>query len=200
MNNSELNPLGGVSLSPEFNSHEKWLAISSVLTIVESDTSQDIAFSVAGGPYTIQPHDSLNVAFAIAGGYSLDELRTTIQNSREAYGLIPTSVEQKENEVPLEFSLSQNYPNPFNPTTKIKFTIATTPISSSLQKGRTKEGFVTLRVYDILGREIKTLINKPMQPGEYEIEFDASDLSSGVYFYRLSAGSFVKTKKMILLR
>lgn len=85
------------------------------------------------------------------------------------------------------FYLLQNYPNPFNPTTTIKFSIL-------------HSQFATLKVYDILGREIKTLINKPMQSGEYEVEFDGSNLSSGVYFYRLTTGQFVQTRKMLLLK
>jgi subtilisin family serine protease len=158
-----------------FTEREKWYAIASAITIPEKGP-EDIALGVSGGPYTIQPHDSLNVAFAIAGGYSLEELRTAIQNSREAYGLIPTSVRQINNELSLEFSLSQN---------------------SEVKRGTSN---VKLIVYDILGREIKTLLNKPIQPGEYEIEFDGSELPSGVYFYKLSAGSFVETKKMMIIK
>jgi hypothetical protein len=113
---------------------------------------------------------------------------------------------------PEEFVLYQNYPNPFNPTTKIKFTIPTPPISSPLSKGRTKEGFVTIKVYDILGNEIATLVDEELQAGEYEVEFnptsDIRNLASGIYFYQLKAvdpstGSgqvFVSTKKMILLK
>ncbi len=89
--------------------------------------------------------------------------------------------------LPAEFSLSQNYPNPFNPSTKIKYSIK-------------EQGNVKLIVYDILGREVATLVNEQKPAGNYEVTFDASRLSSGVYFYRLRAGSFVSTKKMILLR
>ncbi|KUG25136.1 hypothetical protein ASZ90_005047 [hydrocarbon metagenome] len=91
-------------------------------------------------------------------------------------------------------SLHQNYPNPFNPTTKIKFTIPNVG-DENFRPLQTQ-----LIVYDILGREIKTLLNKPMQPGEYEVEFDATGLPSGVYFYRLTSGSFSQTRKMVLLR
>lgn len=91
-------------------------------------------------------------------------------------------------------TLSQNYPNPFNPTTKIKFSLPNV-VDEKFRPQQTK-----LIVYDILGREIKTLINKPMQPGEYEVEFDATDLPSGVYFYRLTSGVFNQTRKMVLLR
>ena len=85
------------------------------------------------------------------------------------------------------FNLYQNYPNPFNPITKIKYSI---PNQSS----------VTIKVYDILGREIETLINKEEKAGNYEINWNASKLSSGVYFYQLKAGEFIQTKKMLLLK
>ncbi|MCH7516350.1 MAG: T9SS type A sorting domain-containing protein [Bacteroidetes bacterium] len=108
---------------------------------------------------------------------------------------------------PEMFSLSQNYPNPFNPSTKIKFTIPTSPQSPPYQGGEVKQGwFIQLVVYDILGNEIATLVNKELPPGEYEVDFSASGedaytLPSGIYFYQLRAGeSFVQTKKMILLR
>jgi photosystem II stability/assembly factor-like uncharacterized protein len=108
---------------------------------------------------------------------------------------------------PFHFYLSQNYPNPFNPSTKIKFTIPTPPVSSPLVKGRTKEGSVTLKVYDLLGREVATLIKEEKPAGEYEVEFNSvshsgnvRNLPSGIYFYQLKAGEFSETKKMILLR
>ncbi|MCH7723940.1 MAG: VCBS repeat-containing protein [Bacteroidetes bacterium] len=119
-----------------------------------------------------------------------------------------------ENISPGMFSLSQNYPNPFNPSTKIKFTIPTlpsgqagSPQSPPYQGGEAKQAwFIQLVVYDILGKEIATLVNKELPPGEYEVDFSASGedkftLPSGIYFYQLRAGdSFVQTKKMILLR
>ena len=92
-----------------------------------------------------------------------------------------------------DFILYQNYPNPFNPTTKIKFTIHVT-----LSEG---EGLpVTLIVYDILGNEVSSLVNETKQAGTYEVEFNASNLSSGIYYYTLQAGSFSVTKKMILMK
>ena len=98
------------------------------------------------------------------------------------------------------FELEQNYPNPFNPATKIKFTIPTPPSSSPLVKGRNEVGFVTLKVYDVLGNEIVTLVNKELLAGEYEVEFDGSSLTSGIYFYTLRTGNFTNTKKLILLK
>ena len=96
---------------------------------------------------------------------------------------------------PTEFTLEQNYPNPFNPTTKIKYTIPSTPLSFGEGLG------VRLLVYDILGNEVATLVNEQQQPGTYEVEFNAGQnisLSSGVYYYQLRSGGFVETKKMII--
>jgi len=96
-------------------------------------------------------------------------------------------VSEKEKPVANNYYLIQNYPNPFNPTSIIRFQIA-------------ESGFVTLKVYDVLGREIATLVNKEKPVGSYEIKFDGSNLSSGVYFYRLNFDSFISIKKMILLK
>jgi hypothetical protein len=110
----------------------------------------------------------------------------------------PVSVENISTEIPKDFMLYQNYPNPFNPSTKIKFTIPS--VGTSLMK------FVQLKVYDILGNEVATLVNEEKPAGNYEIEFNAIatnrdlSLSSGIYFYQLKAGEFIQTKKMILLR
>ncbi|HEY5533393.1 MAG TPA: T9SS type A sorting domain-containing protein [Ignavibacteria bacterium] len=103
-----------------------------------------------------------------------------------------------------DFSLEQNYPNPFNPSTKIKFQIPSNVKSETsnelfpLRKGG--QGVVTLKVYDALGKEIVTLVNAPLQPGTYEVTFEASAHPSGIYFYTLSIGDYIDTKKMILLK
>jgi hypothetical protein len=117
-----------------------------------------------------------------------------------------TGIEHEE-KIPLAFNLYQNYPNPFNPTTKIKYTIPSNPPDSPLYERGGGEGFVTLKIYDILGKEIALLVNEIQPPGEYEIEFDASGLSSGVYFYQLKvlpnggqAKDLIQTRKMVLLR
>jgi hypothetical protein len=88
---------------------------------------------------------------------------------------------------PFKFTLEQNYPNPFNPSTKIKYEI---PVG----------GFVRLKVYDVLGNEITTLVQEEKSVGTYEIQFDASEIPSGIYFYKLSAGSFTQTNKMVLTK
>jgi len=98
-----------------------------------------------------------------------------------------SSVKNEEEFIPERFMLQQNYPNPFNSTTKIKFQISNFK-------------FVSLKVYDILGSEVVTLVNKELAAGNYEINFDAGRLSGGVYFYTLSSSDFISSKKMILLR
>lgn len=102
-------------------------------------------------------------------------------------GATPTSVDDESTMSPNKYSLSQNYPNPFNPKTIINYQL---PVSN----------FVTLKVFDMLGREVATLINEEKARGNYSVEFDGTNYSSGVYFYRIQAGSFVDTKKFVLMK
>ena len=112
-----------------------------------------------------------------------------------------TDVEDNKSSLtPDEFILNQNYPNPFNPSTTISFSIPIVPLSSPLRKWRNEEGFVTLIVYDILGRKIATLLNEEINPGYYEVAFNGSNLSSGTYFYKLSTQDYSETKSMVLLK
>ncbi len=99
--------------------------------------------------------------------------------------LISSSVDEIVN--PSDFNLMQNYPNPFNPTTTIKYQIP-------------ELSFVTIKVYDVLGNEVVTLINQEKPAGTYEVEFDGTGLPSGIYFYQLQAGESVETKKMVLIK
>jgi predicted phosphodiesterase len=101
----------------------------------------------------------------------------TILNSDQTFNNTP----------PKEFTLHQNFPNPFNPSTKINYAIP-------------EMGFVTLKVYDVLGNELETLVDEEKLAGSFGVEFNATDLPSGVYFYKLQAGSFVETKKMVILK
>ena len=115
-------------------------------------------------------------------------------------GELITSVNLLDNtSMPTGFKLYQNYPNPFNPTTKIKYSIPASPTKwqANLPKG---EAFVQLKIYDILGREVATLVNKQQRPGNYEVKFNASNFSSGVYFYRIQINDFMATKKLVLLK
>jgi len=109
----------------------------------------------------------------------VDDIQTDI--------LLP--VKNETNNIPSEYSLSQNYPNPFNPSTTIRYTI---PVVDATD--------VLLKIYDILGREVATLVNKKQSAGNYNVTFDANNLTSGIYFYRLTSGSFVTTKKLMLLK
>ena len=93
----------------------------------------------------------------------------------------------QNSEIPTKFDLLQNYPNPFNPTTQIKFDIP-------------KQGFVSLKVYDVLGKEVANLVNEVKAAGSYAVEFDGASLSSGIYYYRIESGSFVNVKKMVLIK
>ena len=115
----------------------------------------------------------------------------TVNGSSSGVGTFCNSaavdVDELGNEIPAEFSLNQNYPNPFNPTTTIKYEIP-------------KNSFVKIIVYDLLGREINILLNEEKNSGIYEINFDAKDLSSGIYFYSIKAKEFYQSKKMILLK
>jgi hypothetical protein len=103
-----------------------------------------------------------------------------------------TGISNNNQNIPDKFALYQNYPNPFNPETKIKFDIPSNV--------RRETSDIKLIIYDILGKEIATLVNESLQPGTYEVTFDASNLSSGMYFYRLTASEYTNTKKLILLK
>lgn len=103
------------------------------------------------------------------------------------YGNTITNIKNELAELPKEFNLLQNYPNPFNPKTVIKYQLP-------------KSGFVRLKVYDILGNEVSTLVDSFVYAGEYEVEFNARNVPSGVYFYTLSSGNYKQTKKLLLLK
>ncbi|MDP4197675.1 MAG: T9SS type A sorting domain-containing protein, partial [Bacteroidota bacterium] len=114
-------------------------------------------------------------------------------NLRLKYPLGPTSAVGDNEESlaqPKEYSLKQNYPNPFNPSTVIEFTTTS----------ETKDVNTTLKVYDLLGREVATLLNQRISAGVHKVVFNAENLTSGVYFYRLQSGNYVETKKMMLVR
>ena len=119
--------------------------------------------------------------------------------------IVPTIIENERLYVPLNFVLNQNYPNPFNPSTTIKFSIPTSPEPSPYQGEGLRERLVTLKIYDLLGREVTTLVNEEKAPGNYEVTFNVEtrrgeSLSSGVYFYTLSTNGFFQSKKMLLMK
>jgi len=106
---------------------------------------------------------------------------------------------EKEKKLPSQYSLEQNYPNPFNPSTSIKFSIPSVDMQNLASQR------VTLKIYDLLGREIKTLADREMSPGNYTVTWNADDnygkkVSTGIYLYSINAGKFAQTRKMILMK
>ncbi|MFC2134576.1 T9SS type A sorting domain-containing protein [Bacteroidota bacterium] len=122
-------------------------------------------------------------ALAVAWGWAIDNIK--IQTNA-------TDVDDDLNDLPKSYSLEQNYPNPFNPSTTIEYSIPALATES--------ETSVKLMIYDILGKQVEVLVNETKRPGVYQVEFNASKFSSGVYFYTLQAGDFIQSKKMILLK
>ncbi len=122
---------------------------------------------------------------AFADG-KLVELKSTGSNVAERVNPANEQVQDKT-ELPKEFALSQNYPNPFNPSTKISYDL---PVSN----------FVTLIIYDITGREVAKLVNEHMNAGRYDVTFNGANFASGMYFYKITAGSFSSVKRMILIK
>ncbi|HET6271436.1 MAG TPA: T9SS type A sorting domain-containing protein, partial [Bacteroidota bacterium] len=113
--------------------------------------------------------------------------------------MFPWPVYVRETEQPLAIGLRQNYPNPFNPTTTIVFTLPSQ--STNIAEGRGRVGsYVTLKVYDVLGRDVATLVNQRLGPGTYTAIFDGAGLASGMYVYRLEANGHVLSHKMLLLK
>ncbi len=161
------------------------------------------------GPFTLVKNRPVEiiVAYTVGRGTdavnSIDAAREIVKNAIGFYSTnftyIPVGIKgTKPESIPTKFVLEQNYPNPFNPSTTIKYTIPGSNMSHTVPVQ------VKLKVYDILGREVATLVNEKQNPGSYQIKFDAvaptGGLSSGMYFYRLTAGKFSQTKKMILLK
>ena len=138
--------------------------------------------------------DSLlaDTIYSVANSVNLDGIPTNLDQWNFGDNFVvhifdnPVYV-QNENQQPDDFILYQNYPNPFNPSTNIRFRVA-------------EGGFVSLKVYDVLGNEVATLVNEQKSSGEYQLEFSAIGLPSGIYFYQLKARNFTQTIKMILLK
>ncbi len=161
--------------------------------------SRSSMFSVVDNfPITLQPYQNkiLQIQFSPDSiGIFSDDIHLRMQKENEMIAQVinilgssdPADSMENENEIPSKFSLSQNFPNPFNLSTKIKYSV---PQSSN----------VIIKVFDILGAEVITLLNEKKEPGVYDVELNALSLSSGAYIYRMTAGSFVETKKMVLMK
>ena len=143
-------------------------------------SSQTYEYDGQGRLTQVAYSDSMSVAYIYDNTSNI--LSTTVA------GDVATSVLEPGSDVlPKVFALQQNYPNPFNPTTTIQFALPT-------------ESQVVLKIYNLLGREVATLVNEELQPGKYKVDFEANGLPSGVYFYRIQAGGFSKTRKLTLLK
>ena len=158
-----------------------------------------LAFGSGAENLIVMPGDTQTIVLCqlIAKGTSnlnsVTKLKQLADVAREFYNSGYTiGIKNIGSEIPKRFNLEQNYPNPFNPTTKIKFDIPSDVKRKTLN--------VKLTIYDVLGREIQTLVNEKLQPGSYEVTFDGSNLSSGIYFYQLKAGNNIETIKMLLIK
>jgi hypothetical protein len=176
---------GNVVLNDEngFSDAEKWYALSNGVANSPGKVG-NISFVLSGGPYNIPAGKHLFVTFSIAAAPTLQEVVDAIKQSREKYG-----GEIENGQEPLVFQLNQNYPNPFNSSTVISYRLAA-------------DRMVTLKVYDILGRNVATLINEFQSAGDHQVQLSTFNyqLSSGVYFYRIDTGDFSKARKLILLK
>jgi hypothetical protein len=142
------------------------------------------------------PDLTYDEAFEVLMNSSItDDITGSVPNNEFGYGRIDVQAAlqelitdvQKEDDVPVAYSLKQNYPNPFNPSTTIEYSLPDNEL-------------VKIKVYDVLGNEITTLVNDIQSAGTYKVSFDAKNLSTGVYFYRISAGNFQEIRKMIFLK
>ncbi len=159
----------------------------------------DSCFAVEGACYagpliprvgTVMSYCHLNATINLGLGFGHFPGDTIRAHVRRA-ACLPIGIEPISSEIPNGFSLSQNYPNPFNPTTKIQFSI---PV------GTGRDLTVQMKVFDILGSEVATLVNDQLQPGTYEVDWDGSGFASGIYYYKLISGDFSETKKMVLIK
>ncbi len=160
-----------------------------------SEAWQSIEF-ISGNGTTTKPHTYSYTDKNLSAGKYLYRLKQLDFDGTFEY----SKTVEAEILSPNEFILEQNYPNPFNPSTKIRYSIPTLPSSSPLIKERNEVGFVTLKVYDILGNEIATLVNEYKPVGSYEVEFNSHQLAGGIYFYQLKTDNFIETKKMVYLK
>ncbi len=157
---------------------------------VYSDSTGRFSRPIKAGTYTVKV-EATNYYSKTFTNVQVQDFQTTELNVQ----LVNIFVGVGDETIPTKFSLAQNYPNPFNPTTTIEYSI---PNVSA--KDFSPQQNVQLKIYDVLGREIKTLVNEKQSLGNYSVKFDASGLPSGVYFYTLRVGDFVATKKMILMK
>lgn len=182
-----LNQNNGMTITPDFSKQTKWNMISGGIAKTSAGPD-DISLIISGGPINIPAYGFKNVSFVIAAGMTVEELRTSIANSRVKYATIPNDNGVDPLEVPQDYYLSQNYPNPFASYTKIVYDLP-------------KDDYVKIRVFDILGREIALITDEFKSAGKnYLAFFNGNLFPSGVYFYRIETSSYTNTKKMVLIK
>ena len=189
----------GTSIAPAGTTN--WIsdpAHDIILTFAQGTGNYNRQFTV---PCTVQPgvYDLLTAVWYDKDNNNLINQGDFVVSSKLTPGALsisPIGIQPISNEIPKYYKLYQNYPNPFNPVTKIKFDVPTANLILSGEKGLN----ITLKVYDINGREVKELVNEYLSPGIYEIEFDGSNYSSGIYFYMIQAADFIDTKRMIIVK
>ena len=166
-------------------SYYTWLHTPPTAYSLQSGGDGAVAF-FAKSPTNIGVNDSLHMYFAIAYGTTESEMRANINAAVLKYNTL-VSVDEPGNTIPEKFLLLQNYPNPFNPSTQITFTLP-------------ESDFVTLKVYDVLGNEVEELISEFREAGSHNVTFNAKNLSSGTYFYKLSHTKGNLINKMLLIK
>jgi len=219
----ESSPADSLTIKPVYPSPNRKINVQSVQTIkwisevpagVSSLVKLELSTNDTIGPWNIIADDIPNnghyqwVIPESAASTDTCRIRYTVYTSTDsAYAISqsgffivgePVFTQDEQSEIPEKFILYQNYPNPFNPSTKIKY------IVPFVETHRDASLRVTLKVYDVLGNEIATLVNEELPAGEYEVEFrpesSLSNPASGIYYYQLKSGSFIQTKKMVLLK
>ena len=170
----------------------KWMSCDSSASCFDSNQSltalSDTRIYLGISGFTLHPRNAVKLYYAIVSGTSIAEMLDNVRRAQAVYdSTLVVGVEDRPEIMRHSFVLYQNYPNPFNPTTVIRFKLP-------------EKGFTTLSIYDVLGREVSRLVNEVRQSGEYKIWWDASNLPSGVYFYRVLSGTFIQTKKLLFIR
>jgi hypothetical protein len=167
-----------------------WLTNGTIVTSFITDPNDpnvdDPVIIPSFNSKTIAVGDSAIYYVAVGYGFNNGTMLANMQLAQQKYNQL-TDVKSDLNYIPSDYSLIQNYPNPFNPSTKISYQLP-------------KSGFVTLKVYNALGKEVVTLVNEEKSVGKYSVDFNALGLSSGIYFYSIHSGSFFETKKMMLIK
>jgi hypothetical protein len=169
------------------SSYYKWMTHDTL--DVQYNSGPDGPVTIASQDFqNINPGDSITVYYGMALGSSFSAVKSGLDSALGRYnGTLITEIKENKSFSPSSYKLNQNFPNPFNPTTIITFSL---PVQEK----------VSLKVYNILGMEVSTLLNEVQTAGNYSIRFDAKNLPSGIYFYELSTGNFRNVKKMILLK